>query len=118
MFRNVFVIAEVSLALVLLIGAGLMIRSFMRLQSVETGFNPENVLTMRAQLPRKKYAEPHQIVDFFKQAQDRIAALPGVQAVGAISYLPLTGLASRDAFQDRRATSRRAPGRNLAWKCA
>ncbi|MEY2564878.1 MAG: hypothetical protein QOH88_3071 [Verrucomicrobiota bacterium] len=100
MFRNVFVIAEVSLALVLLIGAGLMIRSFMRLQSVETGFNPENVLTMRLQLPKKKYPEPQQIVDFFKQAQQRIAELPGVQAVGAISYLPLTGgLASRDAFK-------------------
>jgi putative ABC transport system permease protein len=99
MFRNVFVIAEVSLALVLLIGAGLMIRSFTRLQSVETGFNAESVLTMRAQLPRKKYGEPHQIVDFFKQAQARIAALPGVQAVGAISYLPLTGLASRDSFK-------------------
>jgi putative ABC transport system permease protein len=98
-FRNVFVIAEVSLALVLLIGAGLMIGSFTRLQSVETGFNAESVLTMRAQLPRKKYGEPHQIVDFFKQAQARIAALPGVQAVGAISYLPLTGLASRDSFK-------------------
>ncbi|MBA3884073.1 MAG: ABC transporter permease, partial [Chthoniobacterales bacterium] len=98
-FRNMFVVAEVSLALVLLIGAGLMIRSFMQLQSVETGFNAENVLTMRAQLPKKKYAEPHQIVDFFKQAQDRIAALPGVQAVGAISYLPLTGPAARDGFK-------------------
>jgi hypothetical protein len=95
-FRNVFVVAEVSLALVLLIGAGLMVRSFMRLQSVETGFNAENVLTMRAQLPKKKYPEDHQIVEFFKQAEARIAALPGVQAVGSISYLPLTGLASRD----------------------
>lgn len=98
-FRNVFVVAEVSLALVLLIGAGLMIRSFMQLQSVETGFRAENVLTMRVQLPRKKYGEPHQIVDFFRQAQQRIAQLPGVQAVGAISYLPLTGLASRDGFK-------------------
>jgi putative ABC transport system permease protein len=97
-FRNIFVVAEVSLALVLLIGAGLMIRSFMRLQSVETGFNPENVLTMRLQLPRKNYGEPHQIVDFFKRAQERIATLPGVQAVGAISYLPLTGPAARDGF--------------------
>ncbi|MDQ3120356.1 MAG: ABC transporter permease, partial [Verrucomicrobiota bacterium] len=97
--RNVFVVAEVSLALVLLIGAGLMIRSFVRLQAVETGFNPENVLTMRAQLPRKRYAEPHQILDFFKQAQERIAAVPGVQAVGAISYLPLTGPAARDGFK-------------------
>ena len=100
MFRNVFVVAEVSLALVLLIGAGLMIRSFARLQSVETGFNAESVLTMRAQLPRKKYSEPHQIVDFFKHAQERIATIPGVQAVGAISYLPLYGgLASRDSFK-------------------
>jgi putative ABC transport system permease protein len=97
--RNVFVVTEVALALILLIGAGLMIRSFMQLQSVETGFNPENVLTMRAQLPKKKYPEPHHIVDFFKQAEARIASLPGVQAVGAISYLPLTGLASRDGFK-------------------
>ncbi|HEX8680185.1 MAG TPA: ABC transporter permease, partial [Chthoniobacterales bacterium] len=97
--RNIFVVAEVSLALVLLIGAGLMIRSFMRLQSVQTGFQPENVLSMRVQLPRTKYAEPHQKVDFFKQAQQRIAALPGVQAVGAISYLPLTGPAARDGFK-------------------
>ncbi|MDQ3546470.1 MAG: ABC transporter permease [Verrucomicrobiota bacterium] len=97
--RNVFVITEVALALVLLIGAGLMIRSFVRLQSVETGFNPENVLTMRVQLPRKNYGEPHQILDFFKRAEERIAALPGVQAVGAISYLPLTGPAARDGFK-------------------
>jgi putative ABC transport system permease protein len=98
--RSSFVVAEVSLALVLLIGAGLMIRSFARLQSVDTGLKAANVLTMRAQLPGKKYPEPHQIVDFFKQAQERIATIPGVQAVGAISYLPLTGgLASRDGFK-------------------
>ena len=98
--RNTFVVAEVSLALVLLVGAGLMIRSFIRLQSVETGFHPDNLLTMRLQLPRKKYSEPHQIVDFFRQAQERVASIPGVQAVGAISYLPLTGgLASRDSFK-------------------
>ena len=99
MFRNLLVVAEVSLALVLLISAGLMIRSFLWLQSVETGFNARNVLTIRVQLPGKKYPEPHQIVEFFKQAQERIAALPGVQAVGAISYLPLTGPAARDGFK-------------------
>src|SRR4051812_13347111 len=98
--RNTFVVAEVALALVLLVGAGLMIRSFARLQSVQTGFQAANVLTMRTQLPGKKYPEPHQIVDFFKQAQERILTIPGVQAVGAISYLPLTGgLASRDGFK-------------------
>ncbi|MFL6594190.1 MAG: ADOP family duplicated permease [Chthoniobacterales bacterium] len=97
--RNTFVVAEVSLALVLLICAGLMIRSFMRLQSVNTGFVADNVLTLRVQLPKKKYAEPHQVIDFFKQAQERIAAIPGVQSVGAISYLPLTGPAARDGFK-------------------
>ncbi|HEX8117748.1 MAG TPA: ABC transporter permease, partial [Pyrinomonadaceae bacterium] len=97
--RGSLVVAEIAITVVLLAGAGLMIRSFVRVQSVNTGFVAENVLTMRAQLPRKKYSEPHQIVDFFKQAQERIAALPGVQAVGAISYLPLTGLAARDSFK-------------------
>lgn len=54
---------------------------------------------MRVQLPARKYAEPHQKTDFFKQAQERIAAIPGVEAVGAISYLPLTGPAARDGFK-------------------
>jgi putative ABC transport system permease protein len=96
--RSVFVIAEVSIALVLLIGAGLMIRSFARLQQVKTGFASEKVLTMRVQLPGAKYREPQQRADFFKRAQERIAALPGVEAVGAISFLPLTGLASSTSF--------------------
>ena len=96
--RSVFVIAEVSIALVLLIGAGLMIRSFARLQQVKTGFASENVLTMRVQLPTAKYRQPEQRVEFFKRAQERIAALPGVEAVGAISFLPLTGLASSTSF--------------------
>jgi putative ABC transport system permease protein len=97
--RNLFVVSEVSLALVLLIGAGLMIRSFLRLQSVDTGLKPQNLLTMRLQLPSKKYPEHHQVVAFYKRVQERIATLPGVQAVGAISYLPLTGLAARDGFR-------------------
>ncbi|CAN5289639.1 ABC transporter permease [soil metagenome] len=98
MLCNVFVVAEVSLALMLLIGAGLMIRSFMRLQSVETGFQPQNVLTMRLGLASKDYQKPRQIVGFFREAQERIATLPGVQAVGAINYLPLTGPAWATSF--------------------
>jgi putative ABC transport system permease protein len=97
-FRNAFVVAEVAIALVLLIGAGLMIRSFMELNRVRTGFSTGNVLTMRVQLPGAKYREAYQRANFFKQAQERIAALPGVNAIGAINFLPLTGLASSSSF--------------------
>ena len=96
--RNLFVVAEMALALVLLIGAGLMLRSFSQLHQVKTGFETENVLTMRVQLPNAKYGQPQQRADFFKRAEERLAALPGVTSVGAISYLPLTGLASSTSF--------------------
>ncbi len=92
--RNALLVSEVSLALVLLIGAGLMIRSFMRLQSVESGFDPARVLTLQFGLAGDNYKEPHQILGFFREAEERIAALPGVVNVGAINYLPLTGPAS------------------------
>jgi putative ABC transport system permease protein len=98
MLRSVFVVAEVSLALVLLIGAGLMIRSFMRLHQVKTGFESDRVLTMRVQLPGAKYKDDQQRLAFFKQAQERIAALPGVKTIGAINFLPLSGMASNTAF--------------------
>ena len=96
--RNLFVVAEMALALVLLVGAGLMLRSFSQLHQVKTGFDAENVLTMRVQLPSAKYAEPQQRADFFKRAEERLAALPGVKSVGAINYLPLTGVATSTSF--------------------
>ncbi len=96
--RNIFVVAEMALALVLLIGAGLMLRSFSQLNQVKTGFDVDNVLTMRVQLPSAKYGEPLQRADFFKRAEERLAALPGVKSVGAISYLPLTGVATSTSF--------------------
>lgn len=96
--RNVFVVAEMALSLVLLVGAGLMLRSFFELHQVKTGFETDNVLTMRVQLPTAKYPQPAQRAEFFKRAQERLAALPGVKSVGAISYLPLTGLASSTVF--------------------
>jgi len=98
LFRNLFVVAEMALALVLLVGAGLMLRSFFQLHQVKTGFDTDHVLTMRVQLPTAKYQQPQQRAEFFKRAQERLAALPGVKSVGAISYLPLTGLASSTVF--------------------
>ena len=89
--RGALVIAEVALALVLLAGAGLLVKSFARLQGIDTGFETENVLTLVVRLPDGKYTEDRQIVDFFHQATERIRTLPGVRAAGAVNYLPLYG---------------------------
>jgi len=96
--RSALVIAEMSLALVLLTGAGLMARSFAALQRVDLGFRPQGVLTGRLSLPIRKYRSDTAIVQFFQQAESRIATLPGVQAVGWISYLPLTGQRAVQGF--------------------
>lgn len=88
--RSAFVIAEVTLALVLLVGAGLMLKSFWRLQRVDPGFNSEGVLTMRMMLPFEIYQKPTQRGAFYKQALERILSAPGVEAVSATSQVPLT----------------------------
>ena len=88
--RNTLVIAEVALTLVLLVCAGLLIRTVIRLRKVDTGFNGNNVLTMSIGLPGAKYPKPESIVSFYKETTDRIAALPGVKAAGITSVLPLS----------------------------
>jgi putative ABC transport system permease protein len=88
--RTLLVVSEVSLALVLLIGAGLMLRSFWRLREVNSGLKPDNVLTVGISLTRAKYPESNRAI-FFQQVIQRVESLPGVQAVGAVSHLPLGG---------------------------
>ena len=93
-FRSLLVVAEIALALVLLIGAGLLIRSFMSLQQVNPGFEPKQVVAMELALPfiaPSNYAEPEQQVAFFQRALERIQTLPGVQAAAIVSSLPLSG---------------------------
>jgi predicted permease len=97
--RGAFVVVETALALILLVGAGLMIRSFARLQSVSPGFEPGGVLTMRVVLPTRKYQEPHTRTTFFRTAVERVGALPGVESAGAVSYLPMTGMAAATNFR-------------------
>jgi putative ABC transport system permease protein len=87
--RNALVVAEVALSLIMLIGAGLLIKSFARLQQVSSGLQPENVLTMKIALPGAKYSTPQAIAAFYQQTLDKISSLPGVQAAGAINLLPL-----------------------------
>jgi putative ABC transport system permease protein len=83
------IVAEMALALVLLIGAGLLIRSFVQLLQVNPGFNTERVLTMQVLLPQTAYAQPQQRGNFYQQLETRLKALPGVSAVGAATRVPL-----------------------------
>src|SRR5438046_1431400 len=96
--RNGLVIAEVALALVLLSGAGLLMKSFVRLQSVDPGFNPRNALTFEISLPKMPYPDDPLIVRFNREAQRRIAAVPGVQAAGFSTILPLAGTNADSSF--------------------
>jgi putative ABC transport system permease protein len=90
LIRNSLVVLEVASALVLLVGAGLMIKSFWQLQKVDPGFNPDNALSVSVALPRNKYPEDHQQAAFFQQLIEKVGALPGVQAVGASNVVPLS----------------------------
>jgi putative ABC transport system permease protein len=89
--RSVLVIAEVALSLVLLIGAGLMIKSFARLQRIDLGFNSNNVLTMELNLPLARYPQNEAVNAAYRSVIERIKSVPDVQAVAAVSALPLNG---------------------------
>ena len=91
--RSVLVVAEVALALILLVGAGLMMRSLARVSHVDPGLDDEGVLTMRLSLPAAQY-EVSERKAFFERAQQRLATLPGVIATGTIGWLPLSGSSS------------------------
>ncbi|HEV2829869.1 MAG TPA: ABC transporter permease [Pyrinomonadaceae bacterium] len=89
--RSILVVLESAVAVVLLIGAGLLIRSLIQLQNISPGFDAHNVLTMRVDLSREKYDTPEKSRNFFSQLESRLAGLPGVEKVGFISELPLSG---------------------------
>jgi putative ABC transport system permease protein len=89
--RSSLVIGEIALALLLLAGAGLLLRSFVRLMSVHTGFAPHGLLTLRIALPPDRYPQPKRQAEFFSDVLRKVRTLPGVQAASVISYLPLAG---------------------------
>jgi putative ABC transport system permease protein len=88
--RSVLVIAEVAVSFVLLISAGLLIQSFMRVQAIEPGFDPANALALRLSLPKAKYPNPAAVAQFCDRLLPKIQSLPGVESVGAISVLPMS----------------------------
>ena len=90
-FRGWLVVSELALAVVLLLAAGLLVRSFNKLLAIDLGFNRENVLTTRISLPRSVYREETQTQAFFENLLQRVKSLPGVQSAGMINHTPLTG---------------------------
>ena len=96
--RNILVVTEVALAIVLLIGAGLLMRSFSRLQDVQPGFQPSNLLVVDLPLSPKVYAQPAQRMGFFDQLLERARNLPGVTSAGGALILPVTGSGSAIHF--------------------
>jgi putative ABC transport system permease protein len=111
--RATLVVSEVALAIVLLIGAGLMLKSFRRWISVDPGFKAERVLTLGVSLPNARYGTPEQRVAFYDQLRHGIAALPGVEAVGGNVALPMTNNNWTASFRVEGFTP--APNANGPW---
>jgi putative ABC transport system permease protein len=98
--RSALVVSEIALAVVLLASAGLLIRSFIRLQQVDRGFQTDNILTMVVRLPDAKYPQDAQVVAFFNQALEKVRQLPSVRSAGMVNHLPLYGgLGSNTGFK-------------------
>jgi putative ABC transport system permease protein len=111
--RSLFVVTQVALALVLLVGAGLFMKSLKNLRSVDPGFNPTNLLTMKISLPDRKYDTDPKALGFFNRALEQVRALPGVEAAGAINTLPFNGPHSGTRIQIE-GEPVRPPGQELS----
>src|SRR5215510_8198514 len=99
LLRNGLVAAQLAIATVLVIGAGVFVRSFIEILRADLGVKPDHVVTMSLTLPREKYSEGQQRREFFQQLIQRIEALPGVTAAGAVDMLPMTGRHNMGNFQ-------------------
>ena len=98
LLRNTLVTAEMALTLVLLIGAGLLLKSFWRVQQVSPGFSSDNVLTMQVSLPDSEYDNSNRKIGFYRQVFERLKAQPGVESAGMINELPMSGVEINGAF--------------------
>ncbi len=96
--RQVLVVIEVALSLSMVVGAGLLVKSFIAIQNVNPGFNSESVLTAQISLPEFEYREDYQVAAFYRGLLERIESLPGVKSASMISVLPLSGGGGRDPF--------------------
>lgn len=90
-FRRALVVGEIALSVVLVIGAGLLIRTFWELRGIDLGFQTEEIVTARIALPSTSYPDPEDVVSFFSELEERLEAIPGARAAGAARVLPLQG---------------------------
>jgi putative ABC transport system permease protein len=97
-FQSILVVLEIALALVLLVGAGLMIKSFRHLQKIDPGFSPENLLTLEMAIPKAKYPEDPDRSAFVQRVLDRVSRLPGVVSAGTTTSLPINELSTSTGF--------------------
>jgi putative ABC transport system permease protein len=98
LFRNALVAIEVALSVVLLLGSGLMLKSFVRLNAVDPGFDPGGLLTIRFSLPDVRYKEPAKRAEFYESLTAKVRTIPGVSAVGLVTVLPLAGHVMDNTF--------------------
>src|SRR5262249_56887358 len=96
--RSALVVSEITLTLVLLTGAGLMLKSFLRMRAVDPGFRAENVLTMTVDLPESLYKTTAGIQAFHVRTLEKLSTLPGVLSAGAVNWLPLNRALIRGSF--------------------
>jgi predicted permease len=99
--RELLVAGQVALALVLLVGSGLMVRSFSAIRNVDPGFQARGVLTFRISLPQNSYGEHEEVASFHRSFLEQIRALPGVEGAGAVSHLPVAGMSGINGFYPR-----------------
>ncbi|MGB0034694.1 MAG: ABC transporter permease [Candidatus Acidiferrales bacterium] len=114
--RRLLVVSEFALALVLLIGAGLLIRSFIALQRVQPGYNSQNITTFRLTIPFNRFPQNDDRLRFIRELEQKLAALPGVQSVGSINQLPLTGSGSQMPYAYNAETSQKWESVSADWR--
>jgi putative ABC transport system permease protein len=115
--RGALIVAEVAVALMLLVGAGLLVQTFVKLQRVDLGFDVHNVLTATVELPEAQYAKPEQKIVFYQRLQERVQALPGVVQASAILPLPISDNDAGGGFQieGRAAPAGEEPHADMRW---
>ena len=114
--RRLLVIAEIAVSLMLLLGAGLLIRSFFRLENAHPGYDTTNILTMRMNIPNNRYPKFEDVIEFSKKVQSTVRALPGVESVGSINRLPLSGSGPQTPYAYDAATEQAWESISADWR--